>query len=618
MGQDERDDILWSAAFLREWENTPRTPDNPYRDMNPNEVVQLLLRQQEMLSEKEALNRDLLAKVNELTTLLQESSERSEREKAALMRTIEELTRRISEMTRSYEEMSRSYEEMSKSNEELSKTVGALRQQLAHGNSERFGSKSQKGSKKRTEAKRRDQDKDDFDGTPGSVSPESTVDAPAEADAKKPKERTPAQSLADKLRNGMKYNHMTADKTVTHPSDLSKLPAGAKLVKVDSCNAYEQKTILLRHEYELVTYKLDGRLYTAYLPADGEPEYIDRVPGTKASAGFLAYLSFNHYVLDTPLYREIDRLTDEGMTISRKTLTNWLYKGSELLRPVVDELKKTALEKDAVINCDETWCRVKTYDRYRKRYIWCLVNREAKTVIYCYEKNGARSREALLEIIGGSQICALQTDGYNVYLYLDNGMEEVVHICCLAHARAKFYYAATTGDDQYARYILDAIAELYKREEAYAEAGLSPEEIGRARRSAESLEIIGRIRSMVNMLTAPDHPPRGELMEKAVRYIDNFWPQIFRYIDNGRYSIDNNVAERNIRPLAGERKNSLFFGSDRMAKASAIFHTVIATCRMKGISVLNYLQAFFQKIVNGEADYSRLMPDTIGLPIKNA
>lgn len=55
-----------------------------------------------------------------------------------------------------------------------------------------------------------------------------------------------------------------------------------------------------------------------------------------------------------------------------------------------------------------------------------------------------------------------------------------------------------------------------------------------------------------------------------------------------------------------------------MTKASAIFHTVIATSSMKEISVLNYLQAFFQKIVNGEADYSRLMPDTIGLPIKNA
>lgn len=47
--------------------------------------------------------------------------------------------------------------------------------------------------------------------------------------------------------------------------------------------------------------------------------------------------------------------------------------------------------------------------------------------------------------------------------------------------------------------------------------------------------------------------------------------------------------------------------------ASAIYHTVIATCRMKGISVLNYFKEFFLRIVRGETDYTRLMPDTISL-----
>ena len=94
---------------------------------------------------------------------------------------------------------------------------------------------------------------------------------------------------------------------------------------------------------------------------------------------------------------------------------------------------------------------------------------------------------------------------------------------------------------------------------------------------------------------------------------DTFWPQIFAYTNNGRYSIDNNPAEQCIRPLAGERKNSLFFGSHKMARASAIYHTVIATCRMNGISVLEYLKKFFREIVHGNNDYSQLLPQTIGL-----
>lgn len=88
------------------------------------------------------------------------------------------------------------------------------------------------------------------------------------------------------------------------------------------------------------------------------------------------------------------------MRVSRMTLTNWLYKGAKLLSGIVDELKKMALERDSVIHCDETWCRVKVYNNYRKRYIWCLVNREARIAIYCYE-DGSRGRDALKSIIEG-------------------------------------------------------------------------------------------------------------------------------------------------------------------------------------------------------------------------
>ena len=72
-------------------------------------------------------------------------------------------------------------------------------------------------------------------------------------------------------------------------------------------------------------------------------------------------------------------------------------------------------------------------------------------------------------------------------------------------------------------------------------------------------------------------------------------------------------AERFIRPLAGERKNSLFFGSDKMAGVSAVYHTIISTCRIQGVSVLDYFKRFFSEIVKGRRDYEHLLPLTIGL-----
>lgn len=336
-----------------------------------------------------------------------------------------------------------------------------------------------------------------------------------------------------------------------------------------------------------------------------------------SKADFLAHLAVNRFVLDTPLYREMTRLEEEGMRLSRKTLTNWLYKGSLYLTGMVEELKKTALVRDSIVNCDETWCRVKVQNRYRRRYIWCLVNKEARIVIYCYE-DGSRGRDVLRNIIGGAEIKALQSDGYNVYMYLDKEMIGIDHLCCMAHARAKFKYACEISGDEDARYMLSLFAQLYAQEDTFKKAGLTPEQIRQARRLPGYLDIIGQLRSKLETLTADVHPPRGELMEKAIRYLDTFWKQLFRYLDDGRYSIDNNIAERNIRPLAGERKNSLFFGSHKMARASAIYHTAIATCRMTAVSVMEYFKTFFRRIIEGVRDYSLLMPQTIGICVKNA
>ncbi len=116
---------------------------------------------------------------------------------------------------------------------------------------------------------------------------------------------------------------------------------------------------------------------------------------------FLAYLAFNKYVLDNPLYCELVGMMDERMRGSRMTLTNWLEKGSRLIKI----LKDNFLEKDSIVNCDEIWYRVKVEDNYKK-YIWCLVNKVAKVVIYCYEE-GSRDRDVLRHIFGESQLKVL-------------------------------------------------------------------------------------------------------------------------------------------------------------------------------------------------------------------
>lgn len=68
-----------------------------------------------------------------------------------------------------------------------------------------------------------------------------------------------------------------------------------------------------------------------------------------------------------------------------------------------------------------------------------------------------------------------------------------------------------------------------------------------------------------------------------------------------------------IRPLANERKNSLSLGSHKKERVTAVYHSIVSTCKLQGYSILEYLKKFFAEIVADNRDYRQLMPSTIGI-----
>ena len=593
MDQQERDKILTASRNLELREITPEPWFDPYSDMTTEEKSKLIIElMSSQKSDRERIN-SLMDKLDRMA-----ESQLAANEASTLLRG------QLSELMNLLKDKEDAYRLLQSEKE-------ALAEQLKVNRKTMYGSKSQKGiSKKKDNKRSKEEDKDHFDGSPESISQDDEQSGENCPQAQSPS--SPAKEIR-MYRQGVEYRTMKAGKSVSHRSDMGKLPKEAQVLKVFFKYSYEQISEILEHQYQVVRYKMpDGKIYEGYFPKSGEPEIIDKVPGTHASSNFLAYLAFNKYVLDTPFYREILRIMDEKMRVCRMTLSNWLAKGGTYMAELVKVLKNMCLEKDSVINCDETWCRVKINDTYRKKYIWCLVNKEAKIAIYCYGE-GSRSRDALRLILGNAQVKSLQSDGYNVYMYLDNELIDVEHICCMAHARAKFKYALEQGGDKDAEYFLKCIGELYKLEAEYEHGKLSAEQIGLLRQKLKTKEIVIRLRSKLDAMLSENHSPRGELMEKAIRYLDTFWTQLFAYLKDGRYSIDNSIAERFIRPLAGERKNSLFFGSDRMANVSAAYHTIISTCKMHGISALEFFKSFFHEIMLGRRDYENLLPMTIGI-----
>jgi hypothetical protein len=88
-------------------------------------------------------------------------------------------------------------------------------------------------------------------------------------------------------------------------------------------------------------------------------------------------------------------------------------------------------------------------------------------------------------------------------------------------------------------------------------------------------------------------------LAEAIRYALSRWGGLTLFIDDGRIEIDSNVVERAIRPIALNRKNALFAGSDGGGEHWAVIASLIETCKLIGVEPQNYLTDVITKLVNG-------------------
>ena len=600
---------------LEEMMDRPEKEHTPLEGMDNEQIKRFALFLFEENQSKSKQLDEMIARLDEIGKDLKEVK----RENASLLKALLEANSNAEKVVLECKLRDKEYKK-------LEKKHNALVERLSLMNAQTYASsKSLKGIERKKVLKGKHDDKDDFDGTPTAP----TIEVPlADSAASCDTQDTPVAPLSKErpYRKGMRYNKDCVGTPIIHKSDYTMLPKGSVVISSSYRKIRNIVSHIEEHHFEVLKVKhADGRIESMFLPMKDDVRaslYDETVPGTSITANMLSYLMFNRYQMSTPAYREAkNRLSDMDWNTSVQNLLNWADKGAIQLNKLIPALKKIALQESANVNVDETWLRYHACNKKRKTYMWCLVNRKARIVIFFYEdttddegvqKHGGRNRNVLKEFLGDAKIKSLQSDGYNVYMYLDNELMDIEHLCCLAHARAKFKYAYDQGSLQ-ARIFLELIAKLYGMEDTYRREKFTADEIYRRRNSKETTEIIDKIRTELYDLLANPDESRSELMGKALNYLKNFWNQIFAYLKDGRYSIDNTIAERFIRPLAGERKNSLFFGSNRMANVSAAYHTLISTCRANGISALAYLKKFFREVVKGRRDYENLLPMTIGI-----
>jgi transposase len=71
---------------------------------------------------------------------------------------------------------------------------------------------------------------------------------------------------------------------------------------------------------------------------------------------------------------------------------------------------------------------------------------------------------------------------------------------------------------------------------------------------------------------------------------------LLRYLEDGKYEIDNNLIDNTIRPIALGRKNYLFAGSHEAAQRTAIIYSFLGSCKLNGINPTEWLTDVLTKI----------------------
>ena len=91
-----------------------------------------------------------------------------------------------------------------------------------------------------------------------------------------------------------------------------------------------------------------------------------------------------------------------------------------------------------------------------------------------------------------------------------------------------------------------------------------------------------------------------------IRYAKGHWRGLTLFLEDGRIEVDNNMIERQMRPIGISRRNSLFAGSEGGAKSWAILASLLQTAKLNGLDPFTWLNDVLTRIVSGEVKNNEL------------
>jgi len=402
--------------------------------------------------------------------------------------------------------------------------------------------------------------------------------------------------------------HLRRVELIVDVSDEEKARMGDDWVQI----GFEESEQLAVHDREYYVKRLKRCKYVRKEKASSETESVAikvappakvMLPKSQVDATVLAKIVTGKFVDALSFYREHRVLAREGIEIGYSTLCHYpiqLYDRLESLRLLLFG----ALSDAKRWHLDETTVQVlKEPDRAAgaTSYMWCnraIFDGGGELVLFHY--NARRNYDALEEwlapaLSGFSGV--IVSDEHKPYEKLAREYPSIAaRGGCWSHARRKFSDAVKGrrhGSD--AHKMLKEIAKLFKLDNRMQ--SLSGEELLEAR-AKHIKPWCDDFKVKIDAMAA-DYPDKG-LMKTATGYVINNWTSLTAFLTHPDLVITNNPAENAIRPFTIGRKNWMFSGGPRGAKASALMYTLVESAKANGLEPKRYLTELFERFPHAE------------------
>jgi transposase len=352
----------------------------------------------------------------------------------------------------------------------------------------------------------------------------------------------------------------------------------------------------VRYELEKLRCSACGQIFTASVPAAAGVE--------KYTARARAVLVLARYYLGLPWHRLEGFQALVGVPVPDATQWDQGEIVGDCTHPIFKCLEQEAAQGEVIFQ-DDTPGRVLALIAENRQA-------QAQGKVKTTERTGMHTT-ALIVQVGERQICLYYTGrrhaGENLEALLtkrepergkplvmsdalsSNNVEEtgLIRCHCLAHGRRKFTELAEAFPSESA-VVVNALKLVYEHDEETRNKQLNAEERW-VYHQTYSKPVFTTLKSWLEQQTAERLVEPNSSLGKAIAYLLDHWETLTRVVTVPGAPLDNNTAERALKLVIRQRKNSLFYASEHSAYIASVLTSVIATCVHAGVNALEYLVA---------------------------